>query len=157
MKQGSNSLLRLIAIFKLVKAMSLIAVGFGALHLFHDNDAAESITRVVEKIGLNPGGRYLDHALAGIARLPAKDFRDLGIGSFIYAALFMTEGVGLWLLKRWAEWFTVIITASLLPLEIYDIHHHPTIAKVVVLLINVLVVAYLILRIRKDSSADRQV
>ena len=41
-------------------------------------------------------------------------------------ALFLVEGVGLWLLKRWAEWLTVIITSSLVPIEIYEIHRHPT-------------------------------
>jgi uncharacterized membrane protein (DUF2068 family) len=153
MNTKDNGLLRLIAIFKLVKAVTLIAVGFGALHLIHDNNAADAITHLAGRFGFNPGGRYLDHALAKIVNLPPKDFRDLGIGSFVYAALFLTEGLGLWLMKPWAEWFTAIITSSLLPLEIFEIHHHPTITKVVVLLLNIAVVAYLFVRIRKKRSS----
>ena len=39
----------------------------------------------------------------------------------LYAGLFLTEGICLWLEKRWAEWLTVIIISSLIPLEIYDL------------------------------------
>jgi uncharacterized membrane protein (DUF2068 family) len=62
------------------------------------------------------------------------------------------RGTGLWLLKRWAEWFTIVITASLVPLEVWAIHHHPTTVKVVVLIINIAVVGYLLYRIRTESS-----
>jgi len=152
MKTRDNGLLRLIAIFKLVKAIALIAVGVGALHWLHDGSAADSITHLMAKVGFAPGGRYLDHFLARMVNLPPKDFRELGIGSFVYAGLFLTEGIGLWLRKHWAEWFTAIITGSLVPLEIFEIHHHPTVAKVIVLLLNVAIVGYLIVRIRKERS-----
>jgi uncharacterized membrane protein (DUF2068 family) len=67
--------------------------------------------------------------------------------------LFLTEGLGLWFLKRWAEWFTVIITSSLVPVEVYEIHRHPSAVKVVVLAINVAVVGYLLYRIAKEGRA----
>lgn len=153
MKQKNSGLLRLIAIFKLVKAITLVAVGIGALHLLHNNDAAEAVNRLAATIGFNPGGRYVDAALARIVNLPSKDFKEVGIGSFIYAALFLTEGIGLWLMKPWAEWFTAIITASLVPLEIFEIHHHPTAVKVVVLALNVAIVIYLILKIRNQKKS----
>src|ERR1700692_4620993 len=152
MKTKNNGLLRLIAIFKLVKALTLIAVGVGALRLIHDSNAADAMTQMAARFGFNPGGRYLDHALARIVNLPPRDFRDLGIGSFVYAALFLTEGTGLWLMKPWAEWFTAIITSSLVPLEIYEIYRHLTIAKVIILLLNIAVVGYLFVRIRREHS-----
>jgi uncharacterized membrane protein (DUF2068 family) len=152
MKTRDNGLLRLIAIFKLAKAVRLIGVGVGALRLVHDNNIADSMIHLAARLGLNPGGRYLEHALARIVNLPQRDFRDLGIGSFVYAALFLIEGTGLWLMKPRAEWFTAIITSSLVPLEIYEIHRHLTIAKVIVLLLNIAVVGYLFLRIRREHS-----
>jgi uncharacterized membrane protein (DUF2068 family) len=152
MTKQNNGLLRLIAIFKLFKALTLIAVGIGALHLGYKGNPVDSVAHLVARFGFNPGGHYLDQVLAKLANLPPKDFKELGIGSFVYAALFLTEGVGLWLAKRWAEWFTTIITASLVPLEIYEIAHQPTVTKVIVLLFNLAIVAYLILRIRKERS-----
>jgi uncharacterized membrane protein (DUF2068 family) len=154
MKTKNSGLLRAIAIFKLFKAITLIVVGIGALHLTKANNAVDTLSQLVAKIGFNPGAPYLDLALSKIANLPPKAFKDLGIGSFIYAALFLTEGVGLWLKKPWAEWFTAIITGSLVPLEIFEIYRHPTITKVVVLLINVAIVIYLIVRIRRERSTS---
>jgi uncharacterized membrane protein (DUF2068 family) len=155
MKSKDNGLLRLIAFFKLIKALTLIVVGFGALRLAHDPNASDALTQVAARLGFNPGGHYLDHALAKIANLPPRDFKDLGIGSFIYAALFLTEGLGLWLTKPWAVWFTSIITGSLIPLEIHEIFRHPSIIKVIVLLLNVAVVAYLVNRIRKERASSK--
>ena len=150
MKTKDNGLLRLIALFKLIKALTLIVVGIGALRLAHDANASDVLTQMAARFGLDPGGRYLDQALAKIANLPPRDFKDLGIGSFVYAALFLTEGLGLWLAKPWAEWFTAFITGSLTPLEIFEICRHPTILKVIVLLLNVAIVVYLLMRIRRE-------
>ncbi len=154
MTTKDNRLLRILAAYKLFKALTLVVAGIGALRLLHHNDADTVITHLAAKLGLRPGGRYLDLALAKLANIPPQDFRDLGIGSFVYAALFLTEGIGLWLMKPWAEWFTAIITASLIPLEILEIHHEPTLPHVIVLLLNVVVVAYLVLRIRKERPAS---
>jgi uncharacterized membrane protein (DUF2068 family) len=51
-------------------------------------------------------------------------------------------------MKHWAEWFTIIITSSLVPLEIYELIRHPTVSKFLVLIINIAVVVYLVYRIR---------
>jgi uncharacterized membrane protein (DUF2068 family) len=71
------------------------------------------------------------------------------VGTFIYAAIFLTEGTGLALSKRWAEYFTIITTASFLPLELYEIIHRATIAKGVALVINIVVVIYLVRELRR--------
>jgi uncharacterized membrane protein (DUF2068 family) len=152
MKSQNSRLLRLIALFKLVKALSLIALGVGALRLTHNPHASDSVAEWVARLGLNPDSRYLDRALGKIANLPPKDFRDLGIGSFVYAALFLVEGAGLWLQKRWGEWVTAIITGSLIPLEIFEICRRPTLIKGAVSLVNVAIVVYLVLRIRAGNT-----
>gem|GEM_PF-4899236 len=64
-KIRNNMLLRLIAILKLFKATTLVVVGVGALRLLRDNNAAQVMRHLTAKFGLNPGSRYLDHALAG--------------------------------------------------------------------------------------------
>jgi uncharacterized membrane protein (DUF2068 family) len=151
MDNSQSGLIRLIAVFKLFKAATLIAVGISALKLFHQGGEG-TVEHWVRELGLNPGGRYVDMALGRIANVPPERLKDVGFGSFVYAALFLTEGAGLWLRKRWAEWFTVIITGSLIPLEIYEIHRHPTAGKVLVLAINIAVVVYLLIRIRREQG-----
>ena len=153
MKSSDDRLIRLIAVFKLLKAGLLIALGVGAFKLLH-KDIAEVAEHWIEALRLDPGNRFLDAALGRVSNLSPGQIKNLGIGSFIYAGLFLTEGVGLWLLKRWAEWLTIIITSSLLPIEIYEIHRHPTSVKWGVLALNLAIVVYLIHRIRNRSSAS---
>jgi uncharacterized membrane protein (DUF2068 family) len=146
-----NTLLRLIAVFKLFKATLLIMVAVGALKLLH-RDVGETVQHWVEASGLNPNGRFITTAIEKASSLSPERIKALSLGSIVYAALFLTEGIGLWLLKRWAEWFTIIITSSLVPVEIYEIHRHPTPLKFAVLVINVVIVAYLIVRIRRQPG-----
>jgi len=151
MTSSESRLLRLIALFKLLKASILIVTGIGILKLMH-NDVATTLDHWVARLGLDPGNRFVDHALRKAANIPPNKIKDIGLGSFVYAALFLTEGIGLWMLKHWAEWFTVVITASLVPLEVWEIHHHPTAVKILVLIINIAVVAYLLYRIRSRAN-----
>jgi uncharacterized membrane protein (DUF2068 family) len=151
MKSSHNGLIRLVAVFKLVKAATLLVTGIGILKLMHMDLAAE-LDHWIEMLGLDPGSHFVNQAFEKITSLSPHRIKELGLVSFVYAALFLTEGIGLWLLKRWAEWFTVIITSSLLPLEVYEIWRHPSALKIVVLMINLAIVAYLIYRIRSESQ-----
>jgi len=151
MKTSDTKLLRLIALFKLLKAALLIAVGVGALRLVHA-DVASFVEKWVAWFGLDPGSRYVGRFILKAAALTPNKIKDLAAGSFIYAGLFLTEGVGLWLLKRWAMWFSIIITSSLLPVEVHGIYRHPTSVKVLVLVINIAVVAFLVYRIRSERT-----
>ena len=152
MKTSHDRLLRLIAVFKFFKAAMLIALRVGAFHLIH-KDLGEVLEHWTEALRLDPGNRFVDLALAKASHLHPQQIKKLGLGSFLYAALFLAEGTGLWLEKRWGEWLTVIITSSLVPVEIYEIHRHPSAVKVAVLVINVAIVGYLIYRIRNEEAA----
>ena len=61
-----------------------------------------------------------------------------------YAVLEVVEGVGLWLLKRWGEYFAVIATSVFLPLEIHDLAKGITMTRLVTFTINVAAVIYLL-------------
>jgi uncharacterized membrane protein (DUF2068 family) len=150
MNSSDGKLVRLIALFKLLKAALLIGVGIGALTMFH-KDVTSVLQHWVSLLGLDPDNRYIDLALQKAAKLSPNKIKGLGIGSFLYAGLFLIEGVGLWLMRRWAEWLTVIITGSLVPIEVYEIYHRPTPIKILVLIINLAIVGYLLYRIRVGS------
>lgn len=128
----------------------MIAVGVGALKLLH-KDVAGAVERWAELLRLDPNNHYIDASLEKASNATPGKIKELGLGSLIYAALFLTEGAGLWLEKRWAEWLTVIITSSLVPIEIYEIHRHPSPVRIAVLLTNIVIVAYLVYRIRNDE------
>jgi len=155
MSSSNNGLIRAVAVFKLVKALALIAAGIGILKLMH-MDVGGELERWIAKLGLDPDSRYVGELLERATRLSPEKIRQLGLVSFVYAGLFLTEGIGLWLLKPWAEWFTVVITSSLVPFEIYEIWRRPSMLKVGALAVNVAIVAYLVYRIvRERRSHDR--
>jgi uncharacterized membrane protein (DUF2068 family) len=47
------------------------------------------------------------------------------------------EGVDLWRRRRWAEYLSIIATASFIPLEIYDLKKEVSASKVGALVLNV--------------------
>jgi uncharacterized membrane protein (DUF2068 family) len=156
MNLSQNTVIRTVAVFKLLKAATLIVTGIGILKLTH-NDVAATLQHWILMLHLDPGRRFVSQAIEKATALPHEKIRDLGIVSFIYAGLFVTEGVGLWMLKRWAEWFTVVITGSLVPVEAYEIVQRTTALRILVLLINIAVVAYLLWPIVKDKRRSERV
>jgi len=67
----------------------------------------------------------------------------LAVGAIVYAILEGTEGVGLAMRRRWAEYLTVIATGLLIPLEIYEVVNKITVFRAGALLVNLAVVGYL--------------
>jgi uncharacterized membrane protein (DUF2068 family) len=151
MKLSDDRLLRLIAILKFLKAGLLIALGMGLFGLMNRN-LGNVLQHWCDALRLDPGSHYVNLALEKATKVSPQQVRKLGLASFLYAGLFLAEGSGLWLRKRWGEWLTIIITGSLVPIEIYEIHRHPSWAKVVVLILNVAIVVYLIYHIRARRS-----
>jgi uncharacterized membrane protein (DUF2068 family) len=149
-KQANRSaslVLVLIGTFKLIKALLLVVVGIGAIKFMH-KDLASAVVHWAQVLRVDPDNRFLNGLLLKIFRVTPKQLRELSVGTFLYAGLFTTEGIGLLLRKRWAEYFTIVTTGGLIPLEIYELWRHFTMPKTVVALVNVLIVWYLVWRVR---------
>ncbi len=140
--------LLLIALFKLIKGILLLAVGIGALKLLH-RDIAQTVAHWVDILRVDPDNRLIHRLLTRILSVTPAQLRAASAGTFVYAGLLLTEGLGLLFRKRWAEYFTIITTAGLIPIEVYELTRRVSTAKVAVLIINVAIVAYLVRRVRK--------
>ncbi len=143
--------LRIIAVFKLTKGLLLLAVGIGAIKLLH-KDVSELATNWITAIRVDPDNRLIHGLIAKLGLMNDRKLEEISLGSFFYAALLLTEGIGLWLKKRWAEYFTIIVTCSLIPLELYEIAKRVTVTRIVILLINAAIVWYLFVQLRKGHS-----
>ena len=143
--------LRLIAAFKLLKGLALLALGIGALKLLH-KDVEAIVVHWINVFQVDPHSHYLQLLLEKLSILDDRRLKELSIGTFVYSAIFLTECVGLAFRKSWAEYLTIITTASLLPLEIYELAKHASIGKVLALVINLAVVVYLVLVIRQSRK-----
>ena len=137
----------LIALFKLTKGVLLLIVAVGAHKLLH-RDVADTVAHWVDILRVDPDNRYIHRLLTRALSVTPAQLKAASAGTFIYSGLLLTEGIGLLFRKRWAEYFTIITTAGLIPLEIYEIVHHLTTAKIVILAVNVAIVVYLIARVR---------
>ena len=146
-KTSSSLILILIGLFKLLKALLLVLVGIGAIKFMH-KDLGAAVMHWVQVLRVDPDNRFAHGLLVKIFRVTPKQLKELSVGTFLYAGLFAIEGVGLLLRKRWAEYFTIITTGCLIPLEIYELSQHFTATKVIVALVNVLIVWYLASRVR---------
>jgi len=138
----------LIGVFKLVKGISLLIVGLGLLRLLH-RDVAAVTEHWIEVLRVDPENRFIHRGLVKIFNVTPRQLRELSAGTFVYAAIFLTEGTGLLARKHWAEYMTLISTGLFIPLEAYEIHRHFTWLKVAVTLVNLLIVWYLAARIRR--------
>lgn len=138
----------LIGAFKLLKSATLIAVGIGALKLLHKDIAAE-VAGWIDSLDLDPNNPYIVRLMEKLSNLDPNKLKALGTGTFIYAAIYLTEGVGLVLRKRWAEYLTSISTAAFIPLEVYEIAKRVNFLRIAILLTNIAIVIYLVWDLRR--------
>jgi uncharacterized membrane protein (DUF2068 family) len=143
--------LRLIAIWKLIHALFFTAVGFGLLRLRRHNVVDFLNNHIVIPYHLNPESRFVDWLLAQGEKVSPHMLLLAGWAAFLYAALFAAEGIGLYLRRHWAEYLVVIVTGSLLPLEIYELWVKIAWWKFAAVTGNLLIVAYLVHRLLLDA------
>lgn len=131
-----------IAVFKLVKGLLFLIVGFGVTTFFH-KDMAEQVTGWMRLSWLRQENRDIGVLLSWLFGLSRRDVGILEASILVYGALLLVEGLGLLLLKRWAEYLTVLSTAVFIPLEVWSDVRHFGLIKTVILFLNLLAVWYL--------------
>ena len=147
-----------IAIFKFLKAILFILAALGAFGLMQ-HGVAERAREWGTALVFSSGQHFIRRGIAFVTGLSREKIGALGLVALFYAALFATEGVGLWREKRWAEYLTIIATGSLIPFEVWEMVQGPTPMRFAAFALNVIVVLYLIVRLRRPrgeaSTAER--
>jgi uncharacterized membrane protein (DUF2068 family) len=142
-----------IAVFKLFKGVTLIALGLGAFRLLNP-ETVHRLTNWLLHFSLTTGQRFIDKTIDLLSNLTRGHAAALGLGAILYGSLFTVEGVGLWKGKRWAEYLTVIATSALIPFEVYELARRLTMVRVSALVVNVAAVIYLVYRLRHPRQAN---
>jgi uncharacterized membrane protein (DUF2068 family) len=138
-------MLALIAVFRLAKALVLVAVALGALRLL-DHEAA---ARVQEWLAALPFVARHPAVERVASRVTGASHARLEIAAAValaYATLFTVEAVGLWLQRVWAEYLTIVATTSFVPFEVYELTRRLTPVRLGALVVNVGIVGYLVAR-----------
>jgi uncharacterized membrane protein (DUF2068 family) len=148
-RQG-RTLIRLIGVMKLTSGLLMAAAGFGLFRLVVRGELGESLEHAALRLHLDPENRLVHRFIAAAAGLDRAKIWAIEAGAFCYATLHAVEGTGLLLLRPWAEYLTVVATASLLPLELYEVARKPVPLRLAILAVNLLVVGYLTGRLSKQ-------
>lgn len=135
--------LRVIAVYEIVKTACLLLVAIAAFHLDRQQNF-EHLVHWLEHLSLADSDSLRWKLVGLLEDFGPSRFVAVGAVALGYAVLFGIEGVGLWLGKYWAEWFTVIATGSLVPLELYETLHGFGWFKLVALIGNAAIVVYLV-------------
>jgi uncharacterized membrane protein (DUF2068 family) len=145
-----DAFIKVIIVERIAKAIVLVALGVGLLVAGHNGWLDAWADYAEDQLNLNVGRSIiLELLLRALVYVGAfNHITLLAISAMVYAALEATEGVGLAMRRRWAEYLTVIATGILIPYEAYEVIMRPTLFKVGALLLNLAVVGYLAYRKR---------
>jgi uncharacterized membrane protein (DUF2068 family) len=150
-KRPPDPFLRVIAFFKLIKSVLFIGLGVALLYYVH-KDVQERLQALMNDLHVDSDNHIARWCLSVAGQATSVKLESLSAICFFYALLFGTEGTGLYLRKKWAEYFVVIVTASALPLEIYEIYLKVSLLKIALISGNLVILGYLIYVIRRKKK-----
>jgi uncharacterized membrane protein (DUF2068 family) len=143
--------LHIVALFEGAKGMLVLLVGFELLTFIH-KDVHEAAMRLVEHFHFNPASHYPRIFLDLTERITDTKLWSMAIAATMYSIVRMTEAVGLWLRKTWAEWFAVMTGGMYIPIEIYEVARSLTWPRVTLLIVNSGIVTYLLFVLIRDGK-----
>ncbi|MBI3527046.1 MAG: DUF2127 domain-containing protein [Betaproteobacteria bacterium] len=135
--------LRAVAAYEAAKGALVLFAGFGLLSLLQ-HDAQYFAEQLVAHLHLNPAKGYPRIFIDAMTNVTDARLWLLAGLALVYAAVKGILAYGLWLERRWAEWFAVASVGIYVPAEVYEIVRGVTWTKILLLIVNVCIVAYLI-------------
>ena len=125
----------------------------GAVLVSHPHtDWAWEISHLAQRLGLDPRENGIRKVIDRVRRISPHQDIVFGVVALAFGALEATEAYGLWRRRRWGEWLTVVATSLLLIPEVWALTKGLTVLKLGGLIVNLLVVAYLLRRLRRPAQ-----
>lgn len=116
--------------------------GFGLLAYIH-KDLHLAAERIVRLFHLNPASRYPQIFIDLADRVTDAQLWVLALSALLYAVVRFVEAYGLWLQRRWAEWFGLFAGGIYVPIELFEITRKVSWPRVALLIVNTGIVVYL--------------
>ena len=149
----SKLILRLFAVERFIRG---VVAGLLAYALWHFRDSQVSISRTFDQklplvrdlfrqLGFNITNSKFVGLLQHALTLSSRTLVLIAVGLAVYTVIELIEGVGLWLARRWGEYFAFVATSLGLPIEIYDLSRKITVTAFALFAVNLALVLYLVL------------
>ena len=143
--------IHLISAEKVIKGTVSVVIAFKLLSML-GQDIHAWAADFVSRHGIDAANHYVHNVLERLTGVGNNQLIEFSTIALIYASLEYTEGIGLWLQKRWAEYLTIIATALFIPVEIYEIYARFTWVRIAILAINIFIVWYLSTRLKDEKK-----
>ena len=141
-------IMRFLAVERLLRGIVFAAAGVVVWQFRGDHEHLREVFQsklpLLSQLGFNVGDSKIVHTVDTALGLSGTTLAWIAAGLVAYAVIEVVEAVGLWLGKRWGEYFAVVATSAFLPLEIYEITEKVTALRAGALVINVAAVAWLV-------------
>ena len=145
--------LKLIALFKIGKGVLLLCFGLSVLLLNSKPAWVDAVSDWIDDEALVVHGKAAHFVLTRLQEVLAGGaLQAAAVIALFYSAVLFTEGIGVYLQKRWAEFLMIIATAALIPLEVRHLYHRPSTSAVVILLVNCFIVWFLYRVLRREPA-----
>lgn len=146
-------ILRLLAVERFVKGLLVLLAAYGVFRFRANKDAVQRafdedlplVKPLSDKLHWNLDNSAVVHTLRRVIEAESDTLKWIAVGLIVYGGLQLAEGTGLWLLKRWGEYFAVVATSIFIPVEIYELTERVTWIRVGALIINIAAVVYILL------------
>jgi uncharacterized membrane protein (DUF2068 family) len=146
-------ILRLLAAERFVRALLVLLAAYGIFHFRSHKNAVQRafsedlplLRPIANKLGWNLDDSSIVHTIRTVIEARSNTLLWVAVGLAVYGVLQVIEAIGLWLLKRWGEYFAVVATSLGIPVEVYELTEKITWVRVGALIINVAAVLYILL------------
>jgi uncharacterized membrane protein (DUF2068 family) len=144
--------LKLIALFKMAKGVLLFLLGFSLLFLNSRTFWLDQISDWADEELLLAHSKAVTFLLNKLQdALAAGHLRATGFLALFYCGVLFTEGIGVYLQQRWAEFLMIVATGALIPLEVRHLWHRPGLAAALILLANCFIVWFLYRVLKREK------
>jgi uncharacterized membrane protein (DUF2068 family) len=145
--------LKLIALFKIAKGVLLLILGGSLLFLNTRAGWLDGLSNWIADEILLQHSRAVVYLLHNVqAALAGGILLATAFLSLFYAALFFTEGIGVYMEQRWAAWLMIFECAALIPIEVRHLWHRPGLVGALILLANCFIVWFLYSVLKRDKA-----
>jgi uncharacterized membrane protein (DUF2068 family) len=143
--------LKIIGLFKIGQSLLLCSIGISLLVLHSRTRWLDAIADWVDGELMVAHSRTVLYLLNRLQDVVTGGFFQVtGWVALVFAAVLCTAGIGVYRQQTWAEYFLLVATAALIPLEVRHAWLHPGLVVILILIFNCFIVWFIYRVLRRE-------